>query len=86
LGKLLRNGDLEGARKRLEASPSAEAAVVWTDEAEERMATVPGGARGLARPQVRPLTGTTAARGRKIYVVKHAERTATTKTQASPGF
>ncbi|HWL86077.1 MAG TPA: MotA/TolQ/ExbB proton channel family protein [Polyangiaceae bacterium] len=28
LGKLLRAGDLEGARKRLEASPSAEAAVV----------------------------------------------------------
>ncbi len=28
LGKLLRGGDLEGARKRLEASPSAEAAVV----------------------------------------------------------
>jgi biopolymer transport protein ExbB len=28
LGKLLRSGDLEGARKRLEASPSAEAAVV----------------------------------------------------------
>jgi len=28
LGRLLRSGDLEGARKRLEASPSAEAAVV----------------------------------------------------------
>lgn len=28
LGKLLRGGDLEGARRRLEASPSAEAAVV----------------------------------------------------------
>lgn len=28
LGKLLRAGDMEGARKRLEASPSAEAAVV----------------------------------------------------------
>ena len=28
LGRLLRAGDLEGARKRLEASPSAEAAVV----------------------------------------------------------
>jgi len=28
LGRLLRKGDLEGARKRLEASPSAEAAVV----------------------------------------------------------
>jgi len=28
LGKLLRGGDLEGARKRLESSPSAEAAVV----------------------------------------------------------
>lgn len=28
LGRLLRGGDLEGARKRLEASPSAEAAVV----------------------------------------------------------
>jgi len=28
LGKLLRSGDLEGARKRLETSPSAEAAVV----------------------------------------------------------
>src|SRR5579883_2357318 len=28
LGRLLRGGDLEGARKRLEQSPSAEAAVV----------------------------------------------------------
>ena len=28
LGRLLRGGDLDGARKRLEASPSAEAAVV----------------------------------------------------------
>jgi biopolymer transport protein ExbB len=47
LGKLLRSGDLEGARKRLEASPSAEAAVVVAgiveapmgcDAAEEAMA------------------------------------------------
>ncbi|MGH7722609.1 MAG: universal stress protein [Candidatus Dormibacteria bacterium] len=30
----------------------ADAAVVWTPEAEERMATVPGGARGLARTAV----------------------------------
>ncbi len=47
LGKLLRAGDLEGARKRLESSPSAEAAVVvagivesdlGVDAAEEAMA------------------------------------------------
>jgi biopolymer transport protein ExbB len=47
LGKLLRAGDLEGARRRLEASPSAEAAVVvagvveadlGADAAEEAMA------------------------------------------------
>lgn len=47
LGRLLRAGDLEGARKRLEASPSAEAAVVVAglveadlgpDAAEEAMA------------------------------------------------
>ena len=46
LGRLLRSGDLEGARKRLEASPSAEAAVViagiveapmGSDAAEEAM-------------------------------------------------
>ncbi|WP_337312369.1 universal stress protein, partial [Candidatus Aeolococcus gillhamiae] len=30
----------------------ADASVVWTPEAEERMATVPGGARGLARTAV----------------------------------
>src|SRR5262252_3701924 len=42
LGRLLRAGDLEGARRRLEASPSAEAAVVVADlgaaAAEEAMA------------------------------------------------
>jgi biopolymer transport protein ExbB len=47
LGRLLRAGDLEGARRRLEASPSAEAAVVvagiveadlGADAAEEAMA------------------------------------------------
>ena len=47
LGRLLRTGDLEGARRRLEASPSAEAAVViagiveadlGADAAEEAMA------------------------------------------------
>jgi biopolymer transport protein ExbB len=47
LGRLLRSGDLEGARRRLEASPSAEAAVVvagvveadlGADAAEEAMA------------------------------------------------
>jgi biopolymer transport protein ExbB len=47
LGRLLRSGDLEGARRRLEASPSAEAAVVIAgiveagmgyDAAEEAMA------------------------------------------------
>jgi biopolymer transport protein ExbB len=46
LGRLLRSGDLDGARKRLEASPSAEAAVViagiveapmGSDAAEEAM-------------------------------------------------
>jgi biopolymer transport protein ExbB len=46
LGRLLRGGDLDGARKRLEASPSAEAAVViagiveagmGSDSAEEAM-------------------------------------------------
>jgi len=46
LGRLLRSGDLDGARKRLEASPSAEAAVViagiveagmGADAAEEAM-------------------------------------------------
>jgi biopolymer transport protein ExbB/TolQ len=54
LGRLLRGGDLEGARRRLEASPSAEAAVViagiveakmGADAAEEAMA----GASALQR-------------------------------------
>jgi biopolymer transport protein ExbB len=54
LGRLLRSGDLEGARRRLEASPSAEAAVViagiveagmGSDAAEEAMA----GASALQR-------------------------------------
>ena len=54
LGRLLRAGDLEGARRRLEASPSAEAAVVvagvveadlGADAAEEAMA----GASALQR-------------------------------------
>ncbi len=54
LGKLLRAGDLEGARKRLESSPSAEAAVVVAgiveanlgfESAEEAMA----GASALQR-------------------------------------
>jgi biopolymer transport protein ExbB len=54
LGRLLRAGDLEGARRRLEASPSAEAAVVvagvveadmGADAAEEAMA----GAAALQR-------------------------------------
>jgi biopolymer transport protein ExbB len=54
LGKLLRGGDLDGARRRLEASPSAEAAVVvagiveadlGADAAEEAMA----GASALQR-------------------------------------
>ena len=54
LGRLLRGGDLEGARRRLEASPSAEAAVVIAgiveakmgpEAAEEAMA----GARALQR-------------------------------------
>src|SRR5580704_9506268 len=54
LGRLLRTGDLEGARRRLEASPSAEAAVVvagvveadlGADAAEEAMA----GASALQR-------------------------------------
>ncbi|MFO0741696.1 MAG: MotA/TolQ/ExbB proton channel family protein [Labilithrix sp.] len=37
LGRLLRSGDLEGARKRLEQSPSAEAAVVVAGIVEARM-------------------------------------------------
>ena len=37
LGRLLRAGDLEGARKRLEQSPSAEAAVVVAGIIEARM-------------------------------------------------
>src|SRR5215813_12098897 len=54
LGRLLRTGDLEGARRRLEASPSAEAAVViagiveagmGADASEEAMA----GASALQR-------------------------------------
>jgi biopolymer transport protein ExbB len=54
LGKLLRGGDMDGARKRLEASPSAEAAVVvaglvesdlGVEAAEEAMA----GATALQR-------------------------------------
>jgi biopolymer transport protein ExbB len=57
LGKLLRAGDLAGARKRLEASPSAEAAVVVAglveaelgpDAAEEAMA----GASALQRTKL----------------------------------
>lgn len=39
LGRLLRSGDLEGARKRLEASPSAEAAVVVAGIVEAGMGT-----------------------------------------------
>jgi len=37
LGRLLRGGDLEGARRRLEASPSAEAAVVIAGIVEAKM-------------------------------------------------
>ena len=37
LGRLLRGGDLEGARRRLEQSPSAEAAVVVAGIVEARM-------------------------------------------------
>ena len=37
LGKLLRSGDLEGARRRLEQSPSAEAAVVIAGIVEANM-------------------------------------------------
>jgi biopolymer transport protein ExbB len=37
LGRLLRSGDLEGARRRLEASPSAEAAVVMAGVVEAGM-------------------------------------------------
>lgn len=37
LGRLLRSGDLEGARRRLEASPSAEAAVVIAGIVEAKM-------------------------------------------------
>lgn len=37
LGRLLRGGDLEGARRRLEASPSAEAAVVIAGIVEAQM-------------------------------------------------
>ena len=37
LGRLLRGGDLEGARRRLEASPSAEAAVVIAGIVEANM-------------------------------------------------
>jgi len=37
LGRLLRAGDLEGARRRLEASPSAEAAVVIAGIVEAKM-------------------------------------------------
>src|SRR5215813_10003458 len=37
LGRLLRSGDLDGARRRLEASPSAEAAVVVAGIVEARM-------------------------------------------------
>jgi biopolymer transport protein ExbB len=37
LGRLLRGGDLEGARRRLETSPSAEAAVVIAGIVEARM-------------------------------------------------
>lgn len=37
LGRLLRTGDLEGARRRLEASPSAEAAVVIAGIVEAKM-------------------------------------------------
>lgn len=37
LGRLLRSGDLEGARRRLEASPSAEAAVVIAGIVESGM-------------------------------------------------
>lgn len=57
LGRLLRTGDLEGARRRLEASPSAEAAVVvagiveadlGADAAEEAMA----GAGALQRAKL----------------------------------
>src|SRR5690349_8362623 len=57
LGRLLRAGDLAGARKRLEASPSAEAAVVVAglveaelgpDAAEEAMA----GASALQRTKL----------------------------------
>ncbi|MCL2777425.1 MAG: MotA/TolQ/ExbB proton channel family protein [Polyangiaceae bacterium] len=57
LGRLLRSGDLEGARRRLEASPSAEAAVVIAgiveagmgpEAAEEAMA----GASSLQRTKL----------------------------------
>jgi biopolymer transport protein ExbB len=57
LGRLLRGGDLEGARRRMEASPSAEAAVVvagiveadlGADAAEEAMA----GASALQRQKL----------------------------------
>ena len=46
LGKLLRAGDMEGARKRLEASPSAEAAVVVAGIVESDL--------GVENVEVRP--------------------------------